>query len=92
VKRIIVEVPEGDPIIVGDSVLFGESGTTGVVVEVAGRPNDDAPQWCPICKRYHTGPIGEATDSGIPTRACPLVPTGSLRYYGSQVYAGHLPA
>lgn len=44
-------------------------------------------QWCPVCKTHHLG-VGEATDAGVITRACPNLPTDDPRYYGSPVYTG----
>jgi hypothetical protein len=47
-------------------------------------------QWCPACKDYHSGPIGERTDAGIYTKACPRVPTTDPRYYDGTnfIYTG----
>jgi hypothetical protein len=44
-------------------------------------------QWCPVCKSYHVY-VGEQTDAGVVTRACPKIPTDDPRYYGSPVYTG----
>jgi hypothetical protein len=44
-------------------------------------------QWCPVCKQYHQN-VGEMTDAGTVTRACPNVPTDHPRYFGSRVYTG----
>jgi hypothetical protein len=53
----------------------------------AERKRQPQPQWCSICKTFHRD-VGEATDAGVATRACPLVPTNDPRYYGSAVYTG----
>lgn len=61
------------------------------VVILAERRNESdssRPLWCPVCRANHTTPIGEATDAGIVTRACPRVPTSDPIYYGSPVYTG----
>jgi hypothetical protein len=50
-------------------------------------PQAPAPQWCPVCKRDHER-VGEMTDAGSITRACPNVPTNDPRYCGSPVYTG----
>ena len=53
------------------------------------KPEDLKPnQWCPVCKDYHADPIGEQTDVGVYTRACPRYPTDNPRYYGSPIYTG----
>jgi hypothetical protein len=51
------------------------------------KPSQPQSQWCPICKTFHRD-VGEATDAGVATRACVLVPTDDPRYYGSAVYTG----
>lgn len=48
---------------------------------------DVADQWCPVCKTFHRE-VGETTDAGRITRACPLLPTTDPRYYGSPIYTG----
>lgn len=69
--------------------LIRESGgDTSEVVSVGYEIRQSpATQWCPVCKRYHEE-VGESTDAGLITRACPLIPTTDPRYYGSPVYTG----
>src|SRR4051812_39451238 len=52
-----------------------------------GQAPEPLPQWCPVCKHYHDN-VGEQTDAGLITRACPLVSTDDPRYYGSAIYTG----
>jgi hypothetical protein len=59
---------------------------SGVLVGRDGR-SLTRPQWCPVCKTYH-GDVGEQTDAGLITRACPLLPTDNPRYFGSPLYTG----
>lgn len=35
--------------------------------------DEPLPQWCPVCKTYHTEP-GEKTDAGRLVRQCPSIP------------------
>lgn len=61
----------------------GETGRYELVSATHG-----APQWCPVCKTYHHPVVGEMTDAGVITRACPRVPTDDPAYFGSPLYTG----
>lgn len=69
--------------------LIRETGKdTGEVREVTYEVRiGPSAQWCPVCKTYHDK-VGEQTDAGLITRACPRVATDDPRYYGSPVYTG----